>query len=473
MMVVPAAVDVLVIGGGPAGASTALQAARLGHLVCLVDRGANVWHRGFAQSLAPSIRPLLDAVGVRDEVESRFPPCSGVCSLWGEDRPVYREFGRAGGFQIERAVFDQILLAAVLRAGAIVCSSATVTGVRRLPEPVTGWAVRIDMGARTADVHARVVVDASGKRSLTRKARARHSPPLMCVLGQWHDRETGSRSFIEAANDRWYWAAAQGNGSVTAAVFFDPRSDFLTNASVSAVYRRLIEQSRLLAGLSGGLLEQVTAFDATARHVHDPIEPDLLRVGESAVSIEPLSSQGIQTALNGGLQAGIVVNTWLRRPGQAGAADTFYRERHAETIRRSRENSSSLYAEAANRFRTPFWLERSGPREARRPPLAPTRPNSVVVPSARIKLAAGVHVEPTAVIRDNLAEFTSAVVAPGLERPVAFFGGIPVGELAGRLGSSASAGDTVQTWSGIVGETTALTALSWMWRTGVVEIDNN
>jgi 2-polyprenyl-6-methoxyphenol hydroxylase-like FAD-dependent oxidoreductase len=63
--------DIVVMGGGPAGAATALRAAQLGHNVCLIERGYGQWHAPFCQSLAPSIWPLLDVLGVRDDVETQ------------------------------------------------------------------------------------------------------------------------------------------------------------------------------------------------------------------------------------------------------------------------------------------------------------------------------------------------------------------------------------------------------------------
>jgi hypothetical protein len=203
--------------------------------------------------------------------------------------------------------------------------------------------------------------------------------------------------------------------------------------------------------------------------VHDPVEPGLVRVGEAALSLDPLSSQGIQTALVGALQAAIVTNTWLRSPARAEAADAFYRDRHGETVARSASNASRLYAEAAGRFGTPFWTQRSAP-PAPSPPMARRRPPAPD-PSARLKLAPGVRVGRTAVVRDDLAEFACAIVPAGAARPVAFVSAVPVGELAGRLVAGTQAVELVRMWSALVGEAAALNALTWMWQTGVVDGD--
>ncbi|MEJ0075766.1 MAG: FAD-dependent monooxygenase [Alphaproteobacteria bacterium] len=467
---IPDSVDVLVVGGGPAGSATAARVARLGHSVCVVERGSNVWHRGFAQSLAPGALSVLETLGVRDEVKAVFPRSRGVTLLWGEDRPQYREFADAGGLEITRAGFDRILCSATQRSGAILLSPADVIDVRRAL--TRDWLARVALNDTRFDIRARIVVDAAGRRAKVPVERIRTSLPLIGILGLWRGSGIGEQSIVEAAADCWYWASARAD-STTAAVFFDPRSGTLSeDGSLLERYRRLIANSRLLRGLSDATLMRVEAHDATSRHVGDPLEPGLIRVGECAVSLDPLSSQGIQAAITSGLQAAIVVNTWLRRPDCASAADAFYRNRHAETIQRSRDDGSRIYAEAARRYPTPFWQQRGALQSAPDKPAVETHGRPIPHPQARLRLASGVRVRSTPVVRDDLAVFAPAIVRSGTERPVAFLEGMPVGELAEELVTGAAATHLVKAWSERVGEMPALKVLAWMWQAGVIVESN-
>jgi flavin-dependent dehydrogenase len=474
MKTAPPMVDVVVVGGGPAGAAAALKAARLGHEVCLIDRGSGSWHGGFAQSLAPSVLPLLDALGVSEDIEAaRFSHSAGVLLLWGEGQPRYRAFEHRQGLQIERGLFDSILRNAAMRAGAIVLCPANVHAVERTPEETTAWRVRLTIGSERLEIRTRILVDAAGRKLSPPAARARTSPPLICVLGRWRaSRNVASGSVVEAGADCWYWAGRQRNGTLTAAVFFDPRSRLLAGrVSLATAYCALIANSRLLRDVGGDLLAPVIACDATSRHVHDPLEENLVRVGEAAVSLDPLSSQGIQAALTAGLQAAIVVNTWLRRPRRAAAADAFYRDRHADVIRRGESNRRQIYAEAAQRLGTAFWNERSAPPVQADTARAARRATPVPDPFARLQLAKGVRVRPAAIVRNDLAEFAPAVVGTDSEQAVAFLGDVPIGELAARLVAGAPAAELVRSWSETVGEARALRALAWMWQRGLVEAD--
>ncbi|WP_085026181.1 flavin-dependent monooxygenase QhpG [Ensifer aridi] len=467
----PSSVDVLVIGGGPAGTATAFRAAQLGHTVCLVENGSGFWGRGFAQSLPPSVMPMLDVLGVRAELETEFTRSPGVTVLWGGDRPKRREFEEASGFQIERGAFDQMLCEAAARTGTIVLKPANVVDVRRSPAAATPWLAEIEADGERFGLRASIVVDAAGRRGKIPAVRTLRVPPLLCILGEWAACDLGTGSVVEAAPNAWYWACVPRGRPATVAVFFDPRSGLSADrVSLASAYNRLIGASRLLGDKLPGSPVRVAACDASSRFVQKPLDQNLIRVGESALTLDPLSSQGIQTSLASGLQAAIVANTWLRRPTCAMAADVFYRERHEERVRRSQINSSKFYGEAAERFGTPFWLQRCLVKETSEMP--EQRPPSLVPdPLVRLRLGSGVGISRTAVVRGDFAEYVHAIVPVNSGRAVAFHDGVPVGDLASRLMPGTRALDVVQAWSGVLGEAAALRTLAWMWQTGIVVAD--
>jgi flavin-dependent dehydrogenase len=468
----PQSVDIAVLGGGPAGAAVAIRSAQLGHSVCVIERGCGHRHSQFSQSLAPSILPLLDLLEVREPVEAAgFGRAAGVLALWAEVSPRYRDFEKGNGMHIERSTFDEILRAAATRSGAVVLSPASVIAVERRPAS-SDWSVRVARGPEREDIHARILVDATGRRPAVPIARTRCSQPLIAILGNWRARDTVEHSIIEAGEDRWYWAGPTRDGTITAAVFLDPRSRLIgKGATLIATYRSLIAQSELLRDVTSVLLPAVMACDSTSRFIGDPLESDVIRVGEAAATFDPLSSQGIQTALTAGLQATVVANTRLRRPNRAMAAEAFYKERHAEIIAASKKNREEIYGRVATRMKNSFWLDRSSAQPASQP--APSRPSVGPLPDplAKLRLANDVSVTRMAVAHDDLADFAPAIARAGPWRPVAFRAGVPVGSLAARLVPGTSAQEVVRAWSGEVGESAALGTLAWMWNCGVITAD--
>src|SRR5213594_5124242 len=98
--------DVVVLGGGPAGAACALRLARLGHRVTLVER-AERGRPHVGESLPPTVLPLLQTLGVGERVEAaRFLRPRGAIVQWdGVLRDVRDDARDEPGFQVDRGRF--------------------------------------------------------------------------------------------------------------------------------------------------------------------------------------------------------------------------------------------------------------------------------------------------------------------------------------------------------------------------------
>ena len=74
--------DVTVVGGGPAGAASAIRLAQLGHRVVLVER-AERGRPHVGESLPPTVLPLLQTLGVGERIEAaRFLRPRGAIVQW-------------------------------------------------------------------------------------------------------------------------------------------------------------------------------------------------------------------------------------------------------------------------------------------------------------------------------------------------------------------------------------------------------
>src|SRR5215207_271610 len=78
------AVDVAVVGGGPAGAAAACTLAGRGRRVLLLE-GTRYDAPRVGESLAPRLHPLLQRLGVADDLRALGPlPSHGTASAWGD-----------------------------------------------------------------------------------------------------------------------------------------------------------------------------------------------------------------------------------------------------------------------------------------------------------------------------------------------------------------------------------------------------
>jgi flavin-dependent dehydrogenase len=123
----------LVIGGGPAGSTTATLLARNGIDVTLLESSRFPrYHIG--ESLLPSILPIMDLLGAREKMDKHgYVHKSGAYLEWGQESwPL--NFGELAGsrtyaFQVIRSEFDHMLLQHSAEQGARVFEGVEVRNI--------------------------------------------------------------------------------------------------------------------------------------------------------------------------------------------------------------------------------------------------------------------------------------------------------------------------------------------------------
>lgn len=447
-----AVVDVGVIGAGPAGTALAIRLASLGLSVCIVERRA--FPRGhIGICLAATAFPLLQTLGVSEEAafEEAIRPRSTTV-LWGKTTPNAPGMGVPQGPIVDRGRFDAALLARAVALGAIAIQPATAS----LHRDGDAWLVNV--GSRR--VRATLVADATGT------GQAIAGPFSRAPVSTWALHATWNRTLeapvIEAGRDRWYWAAPTALARSVAAVFIDRSALAGVNAAgLRTRYLGLLEDAQLLDELRGGeIVGTVRACDATMRWRSDPIGPDSIAVGDAAVRLDPLSSQGVSEAIASAIQGGYVINTLLRYPGDREAALAFYRARRAEAVQRHIRKASAMYADQAAQNDETFWRSRADYHDV--PPASPR--TAPLDPDRAVRLCPHAHLEPTPTITGDHIAMQLALVHPLLERPVAFVADTLIAPLLQQLPNDAvPAGLIARAWSRELSTAAAWQLVAWLW----------
>jgi FADH2-dependent halogenase/halogenation protein CepH len=166
----PEAVDVVVIGAGPGGSTTATRLAQAGRSVLLLERRKLPrFHIG--ESMLPTMNVICEKLGVFDRIKAQ-----GYVPKYGAEfsRATSGKYGRvpftAQGpgrhdttFQVERAHFDRTLAEFSRESGVNLLEEANVLDLLQEDGRVVG--VRYEHGGESHTVRARYVVDASGRAS--------------------------------------------------------------------------------------------------------------------------------------------------------------------------------------------------------------------------------------------------------------------------------------------------------------------
>ncbi len=163
----PSTTDIVIVGGGPAGAAAGRLLAAWGHAVLLFTKDGAAAHT-LAESIPPSCRKLFRVLGVLDAVDAGgFYRSTGNTSWWGAEQSRSERFADGEiGYQVSRREFDRVLLTQAEAAGVRVIQAQ----VKRVTLPADDAAARPrvqvadNTGSDTAmSIEARVVLDCSGR----------------------------------------------------------------------------------------------------------------------------------------------------------------------------------------------------------------------------------------------------------------------------------------------------------------------
>ncbi len=355
--------DVAVIGAGPAGAAVAIALARAGRRVVLADRNA-LPCRAVGESVPPSIRMALERLGVWREFESDgHVPSLGNRSAWGSPVQADRDFlfsPYGHGWHLDRPRFDMMLRRAALAAGADTRFGRALSSAKSCD---SGWRLRLEGEDGGLEIDARFVIDASGRAAAFARHRGVRHPPLDHLIGAvaYFDRgATAARvTLVEAAEDGWWYSAPLPDRRLVAAYMTDAGrlrgSDLRAGAWYERLARSVLTRERITR--HGGRLEAepliVPAYSAC---LSAAAGRRWLAAGDAAASFDPLSSQGISTALDKGLEAAAAVDAALATDDEAPLAA------YAAGIRRTFED---YLAERSRHYRleqrwpaSHFWRQR-------------------------------------------------------------------------------------------------------------------
>jgi flavin-dependent dehydrogenase len=330
-------VDVLVVGGGPAGAATATWCARAGLAVIVVDRAVFPRHKACAEYLSPEAGRDLEALGVLGEVERAAPARLTGFRLVSDDGvavtgrfagggarayPPFRPYGLA----LPRATLDGIVLEAASRAGAEVRQGVALERLTWSDGAVTGAVIR-DAATRQV-VRARVVVGADGLHS--RVARqlgvARAGVPRRLALVAHLSGVAGVSDVGEMFAQRgWYVGLADIGAGLTNVAMVVPLAEGRAAAPDPAGWllarlRTIPELARRLAGAE--IAREVLLTGPFARRARRVVLPGALLVGDAADFFDPFTGEGIFAALRGGRLAAEAIAAALGGGGARGAATT-------------------------------------------------------------------------------------------------------------------------------------------------------
>lgn len=299
--------DVVVLGGGPAGAAVALRLARSGRRVALVERSRYERARP-GETFGPEVGPLLRDLGVPPDLAA--VPFRGVQSAWGssdlgERESIFHPLGE--GWHVDRAAFDRVLADCAARAGAHVMTGAGASAISRADGL---WQVRPATGEALT---ARFLVDASGRGAPATAPRISGRRWLqadreVAVVGAMTAPALALEPvlLLEAVEEGWWYSVPQRDGVLLMVLITD--ADLLPARGPQALAAhfaaRLAATQHSSARAAGAELSAPPWIVRADSGVLRPARGEGWRaVGDAAHGGDPLGGDGVARALRAAEEA--------------------------------------------------------------------------------------------------------------------------------------------------------------------------
>ncbi|TFK38752.1 hypothetical protein BDQ12DRAFT_651084 [Crucibulum laeve] len=380
--------DVIIVGGGLAGCSTALSIRRSyprASILLLDDTDPTAFKIGESlpaegKKVLAYLSPQLLARFADDLSNDTHVRCTGNAFAWNteeleEKYAILNLFGM--GWHLDRAKFDQALRDVGAAEGVKIVRGSFLD-VRRGEGPYVWNVTGKNIGSQsTTAFQSRIVVDASGRKaSLARKLGAKtiKRDTLLALYTIFHltagVEDPDYRTIIEASESGW-WYTSQLPNSKRVVVYHTDESDptsriarkqdgflNLLHSETSHISTLILEQKYDLLRDSGIQHPRCTvACSSYLEPCCDQGAPsEWYAVGDAAMAFDPLSSQGMITALKMGCIVGDAIGRQLE--ALQPVVETRNVVDNYMLVRAKYEKEKLYFYRQVDRFNGEFWRRR-------------------------------------------------------------------------------------------------------------------
>ncbi|UTB31828.1 MAG: NAD(P)/FAD-dependent oxidoreductase [Methanobacterium sp. ERen5] len=302
--------DVLVIGAGPAGSSTAKYAAQNGAKVILMDKKSEI---GAPKRCAEGVsKEGLKKLGIEPNSRWVTKELSGVrlvspngTDVWLNDDQVKLP---EAGYILERKVFDKFMAMDAARAGATIMIKTLARGMRK---DNNGYIVSCENMGEDFEIKAKIVVGADGPESRVGRWGGLKTVIKPKNMESGIQFEMAGVEMEDPGCIEFYFGSVAPGGYA----WIFPKGDDIANVGLGIVntvtdksaYQHLLEfVEKCPATQNAQAVELNIGGDPVGGMVKELVEDNVMIVGDAAGHVNPLTGGGIITALEAGKYAGEV-----------------------------------------------------------------------------------------------------------------------------------------------------------------------
>jgi flavin-dependent dehydrogenase len=308
MNTVPRQIDVVVMGGGPAGSATAFLLGKAGLSTLILNPPRK--YSPLGETLPAAAAPILRHLGVWNSFcEQETPRLDGIASAWGggslECRDLFSTPG-GSGWILDRRHFDDMLLHHCRQVSTLLVPQAA-THIDRLARR-RGWQIGFSEAGSQQTVCCRYLVNAAGKQGSARIPIRNPRMVLDRLIGAVAHFESGCNHqypLVEAVDDGWFYSSLLPEGH-TAVVYFTDADIYTARRKEDPRYfasqlKKAVHTSARIG--RPNLLVSPRIVSAVTSRMSEPVGRDWISVGDATCSLDPMSSLGIFKAIDSAARA--------------------------------------------------------------------------------------------------------------------------------------------------------------------------
>lgn len=385
--------DAVVVGTGPAGCSTAIELAKQGWRVLMLDKHNTMPHR-YGESLPPHsvnlVCQLLGDLNSDNFAQHGLSQTQGNQSCWLSDQVDISDFyftTKGHGLAVNRQQFDKALFDRASALGVFTQLNCKFVDCQQKEEN-GNWQINVQDLKNQPDknIVSRYLVDASGRAAVVAKAldiNTLTTDRLIAFACYFQPKANDSNSgkenaliddglytHIEACEHGWWYSnllPSSNNEPATRVVVFhtDRDLDIAKQATNEEGFNKLLMQTQHIRALlqkhQYQNIGKVRAVSASSQSLCQYRQGNFVAVGDTAQAYDPLSSQGISKAMQSGVMAGQLISYALE-DGATEQATNGYLSRYANDqtqLWQQYTEQHQYYYQIQPRWpEAPFWQRR-------------------------------------------------------------------------------------------------------------------
>lgn len=310
--------DAIVIGGGPAGATTSTLLAKEGLDVLLLEK-QRFPRYSIGESLIPYCYFTLERLGILPKIKEagyvKKQSVQFVSTSGKQSTPFYFEehmkHDASTTWQVDRSSFDVLMLEHAIENGVEVHQETRVRSLIEDANKVTGVQIE-NPNKERFDVSATITIDCSGRDAFAMsRNRWRIPEKSLKKTAIWNYfkgaiRDTGidegATTIAYIPEKGWFWYIPLANDIVSVGLVAEKDYLFKDGRDLESVFKRETKNNAWIADRlapATPIKEYQATGDYSYRSKHCAKE-GLLLVGDAFSFLDPVFSSGVFLALSGG-----------------------------------------------------------------------------------------------------------------------------------------------------------------------------